>query len=104
MKSGRLRSWQKELYKIVRDVTEVNGQSLSSGWESKTRGQIYKVRGKRFKWDLKGKYTQIMVGCMEQAASASSSCSDRYNRTSKRHVDGAINSKGLEGYWPKAGK
>ena len=66
----RLRSDLIEVYKIMRGMDRVDSQKLFPRvGESITRGHRFKVRGARFKGDVRGKYFYTEGGgCLELAA------------------------------------
>ena len=55
-----------EVYKIMRGIDRMNPYSLFPREdELKTRGHGFKVRGKRFKRNMRGKFFMQRVVCME---------------------------------------
>ncbi|MBB6707133.1 reverse transcriptase family protein [Proteus mirabilis] len=100
----RLRGDLIEVYKIMRGMDRINRQSLFPGvGESRTRGHRFRVRGERYKRDLRGNFfTQRVVRVWnelpEEVVEAGTIA------TFKRHLDGYMNRKGLEGYGPGAGR
>ena len=66
--------------------------------ESITRGHRFKVRGARFKEDVRGMFfAQRVVGAGTHCGGRSGS---RYNPTFKGHLDKHMNRMGIEGYGP----
>ena len=69
----RLRGDLIEIYKILRGMDRVDSQKLFSRVEeSITRGHRFKVRGARFKGDVRGRFFTESSGCLELVAGGDS--------------------------------
>ena len=90
-----------EVYKIMRGVDRVGSQKLFPRVEeSITRGNWFKVRGVRFKRDVRGRFfTQRVVGTWNSLPGEVVEADTVM--TFKGRLDKYMNEMGIEGYGPR---
>ena len=100
----RLRGDLIEVYKIMRGMDRVDSQKLfPRAEESITRGHRFKVRGARFKGDVRGKFfTQRVVGAWNLLSGEVVEAETIV--TFKGRLDKYMNRMGIEGYGPRKGR
>ena len=100
----RLRGDLIEVYKIMRDIDRVDSQNLFPRVEmSNTRGHVLKVRGGKFKGDVRGKFfTQRVVGVWNVLPGVVVEA-DTIG-VFKGLLDKHMNMQGIEEYGPRAGR
>ena len=100
----RLRGDMIEVYKIMRGMDRVDSQKLFPRVEeSITWGHRFKVRGVRFKGDVRVKYfTQRVVGACNSLPGEIVEADTVVSF--KGHLDKYMNRMGIEGYGPRKGR
>ena len=87
----------------MRGMDRVDSQKLFPRVEeSITRRHRFKVRGTRFKGDVRDKFFTEDGGCLELAAGGGNG--SRYYSDFKELIDKFMNRMGIEGYGPQKGR
>ena len=101
----RMRGDLIEVYKILMGIDRVNASRLFPlrRGEKKTRGHGLRVKGEKFKGNIRGGFfTQRVVGVWNELPDKVVNAGSLL--TFKKNLDGFMDERGVEGYGPSAGQ
>ena len=100
----RMRGDLIETYKIMKGIDKIEaGRLFPQAGETRTKGQGLKIRGSRFRTELRRNFlTQRVVNLWNSLPSEA--VGDTSLNVFKARVDKFLNSKGIKGYGERAGK